>query len=417
MLAFGLARLGEASQALQLQGRALDLLDGRGGGESEVHVWLQEAFDYRIQQALESKPAAGPLPRPHLEKLEQMERKARYKADRLREHSRILEPHERINPYRLWQVKFYDDLGRQVAALPDIQDPARLAAEIGRLLRPAGTKHPGDAGRARILMTALELAPRVGEAFSRELLAEVGPTCDGLPEMLDRAALLEKGLFLAAHFDQGQHVQALVERFRALLHALRGAANVQALDAVAGQCFRGLRKLGMRDEIHALLRDLADAVTQGASLDALRGRSDWPVLLRTLLHVAAGWYYFGNNDLARPIVDEARALLFRGQLQGREQTLLACAYAATLGQAPAALSLNAITELFQKLPRISDTFTTNSHYCLSELDLVETVVLAVVTEDFAMGATARRWLDDDEFLVRRRIHRDLHAVMAPGQPP
>jgi hypothetical protein len=43
------------------------------------------------------------------------------------------------------------------------------------------------------------------------------------------------------------------------------------------------------------------------------------------------------------------------------------------------------------------------------------VVLAVVSEDFALGTTARRWLDDEEFLIRRRVHVDVHALM--GQAP
>jgi cellulose synthase operon protein C len=44
--------------------------------------------------------------------------------------------------------------------------------------------------------------------------------------------------------------------------------------------------------------------------------------------------------------------------------------------------------------------------------VIEAVVMAVVGDDFTLGASARRWLDDDEFLVRRRIHRDLRATMA-----
>ena len=42
---------------------------------------------------------------------------------------------------------------------------------------------------------------------------------------------------------------------------------------------------------------------------------------------------------------------------------------------------------------------------------MEAVVLAVVHEDFAMGP-ARAWMDDDEYLVRRRIHRDHKALVA-----
>jgi hypothetical protein len=48
------------------------------------------------------------------------------------------------------------------------------------------------------------------------------------------------------------------------------------------------------------------------------------------------------------------------------------------------------------------------------LGVVESVVRAVADDDFAVGSRARRWLDEDEYLVRRRIHRDLRAFMGPS---
>ena len=36
--------------------------------------------------------------------------------------------------------------------------------------------------------------------------------------------------------------------------------------------------------------------------------------------------------------------------------------------------------------------------------------LAVVSDDFTLGANARRWLDDDEYLVRRRVHQEYRAA-------
>jgi hypothetical protein len=52
---------------------------------------------------------------------------------------------------------------------------------------------------------------------------------------------------------------------------------------------------------------------------------------------------------------------------------------------------------------------------LVRLRVVEAAVLAIVNDDFALGPAVRRWLDDDEFRVRRRIHRDLlEATMGPN---
>ena len=34
------------------------------------------------------------------------------------------------------------------------------------------------------------------------------------------------------------------------------------------------------------------------------------------------------------------------------------------------------------------------------------------SEDFVLGPGVRGWLDDDEYLIRRRIGRDLEAVLA-----
>ena len=107
LLAFGfrhLRRLAESRAGLgthELRNRARALLGGRGGAEADVHHFLREAFEYRIAQALDGKPAVGSLPPEQLEYLEVLEREdagqegrtSRYKADRLRQHSRILEPH------------------------------------------------------------------------------------------------------------------------------------------------------------------------------------------------------------------------------------------------------------------------------------------------------------------------------------
>ena len=67
--------------------------------------------------------------------------------------------------------------------------------------------------------------------------------------------------------------------------------------------------------------------------------------------------------------------------------------------------LSAATEV-----RLDRAFT-NTHFSLAQLRLVEAAVLAVVNDDFALGPAVRRWLDDDEYRVRHRIHRDTRALV------
>ena len=65
--------------------------------------------------------------------------------------------------------------------------------------------------------------------------------------------------------------------------------------------------------------------------------------------------------------------------------------------------------------RIANGFTTAPHYSRFHLNLVEDVILAVVSDDFALGPAGRRWLDDDEYLVRRRIHADMRRHLEQSE--
>ena len=161
---------------------------------------------------------------------------------------------------------------------------------------------------------------------------------------------------------------------------------------------------------------------KGANLADLRRRyaakpDEWGTVLQTLLNLAAGWLTFGLNDHAAPILDEARSGLLdlhALKLTPPEYTLLARAYVTALGQGPSETGLKRITELFNKMDagKITNTWTTGPYYSRLHLNLVEDVILAVVSDEFALGPAGRRWLDDDEYLVRRRIHADMKRNLA-----
>ena len=85
-----------------------------------------------------------------------------------------------------------------------------------------------------------------------------------------------------------------------------------------------------------------------------------------------------------------------------------------LTQGPAETGLPQVAELYQRMPqgKVVNGWTTARFYSRFHLNLVEETVLAVVSDDFARGTAGRRWLEEDELLVRRRVHADMRAHLA-----
>jgi hypothetical protein len=130
-----------------------------------------------------------------------------------------------------------------------------------------------------------------------------------------------------------------------------------------------------------------------------------------MLELASAWFFYGDETKARKVLDEARSLLAGMELYNTNQAELARAYLTALGQAPTAFALARIMEFFRKIEGVYDVWVTQSHFSLTRFMVVEAMMLALVSDDFALDPAARKRLDDDEYLVRRRIHRDVRAAM------
>ncbi len=413
MFAYALGRLGEPVACHELMEKAVEdlILTNAVPPTSTIHWWIAEAFKFRVQEALEGR-FGNQLPLNLLEVHSQMERDPKYVVDRMRELSRILEPHERIEPYRRFRMLFSDDLDRDLAVLCDINDRAELTNRLTHLLNSKAATQPSPA--ARTLTAALEVAPRLGQAFAESLLDKVEPVLQRKPTTVEQLFLLQKALYAAAHFDQPGHLQTFVGRFHEIIDSDTAEDIEKALEGVVEQCFTGLRKLGMRDEISKILEKI-DARARREK--PAKGKPKPPdsrrvEQLKLRLHVAAGSFYFGQPDRAWPILDEVRTLLFEGDLNPNFQNSLACAYIVTLAHAPIDASIERLTELFQTVDRIAGIFLTDKYYSRSQLNMVEALVLALISDDFTLDKAGRRWLDDDEYLVRKKIHADVRAAMA-----
>jgi cellulose synthase operon protein C len=81
-----------------------------------------------------------------------------------------------------------------------------------------------------------------------------------------------------------------------------------------------------------------------------------------------------------------------------------------VGEAPLEAAFARWEELFAHLDGIHDANVVNTHYSLKILDIVEALVLTMVSEGFQTDKASQRWLDEEEYLIRKRIHADVRRV-------
>ncbi len=424
LFALGHARLGERDASRQLLQRGTSKLRD----EEPVHTQLSKAFEYRVRQALEGKPLNGALPDEYYREVIQLGdsgRKGcvgyRYVVERLHCQLRVLEPSHAINPYR--RILKSDELEKELALLTDLTDKKEVIAQVERLWNKPRKSARGESARALIAREALNLAPRVSEEFACTMLHRAMEALDASPfppagpfEFTGQVQLLTRALFVAAHFDRTDIIPALVTRFKKTLLPDMEPEPLLAVARAANHCFRGLRKMGMRDEIQELLALMSQVMLGGRNVvnTDVQEMAGKPHQLVALLEVAGGWLSFGQTDRAEHVLKVSQEVLFQNEVPQASHVALAKAYIAALGQGSVESSKDRLQELLQNLRGIRDNFGPNAyHISQSQLEVIETIILAVTHDDFALGPTARRWLEDDEFLVRQRIHREVRALIGP----
>lgn len=422
IFSFGLACLGEINPAQRLLQQARECFQ-RG---TEVQQLLCNAYQYRIEQVMAGKPHGGPLSGEILERQNALSTLQGYQVDRLRKRSRILEPDQKINPYlnALKDTKSVPEW-KDLVELEKIQEPQEVMKQIQRLLRDS----TNDSIRLDIIQVGMNHAPGMGPLFAQQLLTQTLTILQQNlePDSFDstkRAALIEQGLFVASHFDFREQVTQLINQFKTFLVQSNDKNQLDDLGTIAGQCFRRIRKLGMRNEIDQLILQIHKMLLKDRDLQSSDLHTD-PLgsdRLRVLLHIASSWYYVGKYELAEPIVKEARVQLYgttsptsTTSIVDQKKKKLACTYALTVGQGPLEQAQKRLEELFTSLTGMRDALLSeNKPYLIEQIEIIEAVVLAVISDDFTLGSQTQRWLDDDEFMIRRSIHQDIREATRPN---
>ncbi|HWO23226.1 MAG TPA: hypothetical protein VNO30_31005 [Kofleriaceae bacterium] len=400
-LAHGFARIGQHERARALVAEARAAL--AAVISDPVHAYLVAAFAARVEQAIAGQPPETPLPEALGAQLAGLDRVARYKVDRLREASKILEPIEQLDAIVAFSKKHEDGRGPEFAALRAMGDPAVRAKEVRRLIDVAAAVEDTDQ-RVQLLDGCFDVMLELPEALAVPILVAAVPIIERLPEPR-RAVLYAEALVVAGHFGRTEQIPNLLSALGAAVRVV----SATELTRVLNQSLRALRRIGLRDEMAELLADAEHALAAAATFEhgTEQERRDHDHQRRLArLALAGGLAFLGDTARALPILEQARKAL------GDERTPMhrierIRALAQAYSQAPLGHALGGINELSSQLRDISDSYGTNSHYCLSVLHFVESLVTGITSDDLAPGEVGRRFIEDDEHLIRRRLHRDL----------
>ncbi len=182
-----------------------------------------------------------------------------------------------------------------------------------------------------------------------------------------------------------------------------------SLDRFVRDALQGFRRFGLRAEMAGLLDSLEPLARQLAT--ASSRPLDRAKSLALVAAIAGGRFIFEQQREAWALLNPVREGLFSEELSEQKQTHVAQAYIQALGLAPAQLAGERLWELFQELRGINDAFSTGTHFSLSQLSVAETLVLSLSGDIGLLDPALQKLLDEEEFHVRKRIHRDLREAM------
>lgn len=386
-VAWGHARLGQPERAVDERAQALKCITPMDG----VHGLCVALFAARIDQALSGRPTGAPLPVDVHARREALTRFDRYKADRMRELSRILDPRGTFNPFELYHRADAHPYGEAFARLLSQPDPAAVAAGLDALL--ARDTEP------RTLLGAVDVLGTLSEALSVPRARALIVSSSSLAPAT-AVEVLEAIAMLAASLDRHD----LVAEALAALHTPASVlitTDPTAVAASLGRCAPTVRGAGHGADLQTLF----DALDAGLSADAIGGRV-------ARLQLAAARAAMGVAPDSTAVSDAFEAVFeVLDQVSNvHERYRYLRSLALALAQTTPAQAIAGVERLWAVLPGVTDNFNTNSHFCLSVVQFMESIVLALASESLALSPWARRWIEADEHALRRRVHRDIAGV-------
>lgn len=358
LFAWGFAHLGESVRSLDQSEAAETAL---ADANDEVHEYLRAAFRVRVEHARTGRGLNVPLPFELHARLEALPRMQRYKVDRLREASHVLEGGS-VDAFGA----FRDDAERL-----EIDSPSDLPARVEAAIATSTPLSLARAGALLQLMPPYDALPRL-QPYLAAVMTQPEATW---PARIDDALLVLATGAHAAH--QTKCVDALVKLLA---------------DADAGTAREAARVLNRHVFTVGPYRYNQASLAAQTRLADLSGDALAHLELATLLAA------LGNADeLANA---SRRAVTIQ---RPRDWLAWHRRHALALARISPEHAIEGTREAMKSLARVTDSFQTNTHFCLSVLHFVESMVLGLARAVLAISTQARRIIDADEQLVRQRI--------------
>ncbi len=388
--ACGSARLGRVEVARAFTERAQKLLDF----DEPVHGFLARAYLARVEQAIEGLPAETPLPSEVAARLNALDTFARYKVDRVRQFSNVLEPQERLDPVAAFHRGERDPRGPEFEQLRGQSDVDLIEQAIAVIVAKAKKSAPDE--RARLYDGVMDFFPLASADSAIAHLHTIASSIEDVPAPR-RAQLFEEALMLAGHVGDQELARRIFGSLRDSIASL-DVESAAPMTAVLGGTLRTLRRVGLRAEATELLATMQRVAT-GDGLAARVAR----------VHAASALAYIGAFDRAQPVFDETLTSLSR-DIAMPARLELTRALTRAVAHAPFDYALSALAKIAEKLDVVTDSFNTNSHVCVSVLSFMECLIFGYASDDLGVSESGRQWLDDDEYLIRKRIQRETSGA-------
>ncbi len=371
-LAWAYARLGANERADELVRQAQAAIPAG----DPVHAYLQRAYGWRVENA---GRLGDPLPPEVDVTLNSMAPLARYNADRVRSQSTVLEGHERLDPMAaFWRASQGDGgVDPRGSALVDLRGEAS-DERVERTLRTV----LGSEADPSVLEGALELSLRLKPTQRLNVVRLVLKQLKALPAA-PRAQLLTSALSVVAR--PGAKVSASRLNEQELM-AQRVVTDLEAAVQSLVDVQPGL-VIDAANTVTAATLSLGALPGEQARLDRLGALAKEPRAgaIAARAHAALAYAFAARRDFAHASAqaDEAIAgLESECPMLPVERLRLVRAIAVAASAMPAD-RWSMVSRVLKQWHAITDSYSTNSHVCLSVVNFTDSLMVAL-----ASGSTA-----------------------------